>query len=84
MDDVNIIFCRILLSSIRPEVEDAGFRVNRDASVYAYSTYAGHVGHRQFQFAGPGGFVREVSASNGYHARYLGWMAFLGLEENAI
>jgi hypothetical protein len=70
----NIIFCRILLGSIRPEVEAAGHKVNKDAWVF------GH-GHGHWEFHGPDGFYDgTISADNAYDARYKGWTHFLEKE----
>ena len=67
----NTIFCRNLLSSIRPEVEAAGYRVNKDAWVFDF-------GHGHWEFNGPNGFHdAAVRADNAYDARYQGWTNFL-------
>jgi hypothetical protein len=76
----NITFSRMLLTLIGPEVNAAGYRVNKDAWIYHYTMSRGH-----YEFNGPDGyFDGAIRASNAYEARYLGWRRFLAVREVGV
>jgi len=71
----NIIFCRILLKLIKPEIESAGYRVNKDASVW-------NLGNGQWEFHGPNDYHNGlIMADNAYDARFQGWTQFIEGEQ---
>jgi len=69
----NIIFCRILLKLIKPEVEAAGYKVNKDAWVWN----SGHGDVWEFHIPSIEYFNGAIQADNAYDARYQGWSQFL-------
>ncbi len=69
MTDINVTFCRRLLSQVAVDVAKAGYKINKDASVIESSGY--------WFFEGPEDFYFECDADNAYDARYKGWTAFL-------
>jgi hypothetical protein len=74
MQDDNIIFARLILSSIVGDVKEAGYKINKDAWVWK-------VGKYQYEFHGPDGYYNGlITATNAYEARYEGWMTFLSKE----
>jgi hypothetical protein len=70
MTDINISFCRALLSQIVPEVRAAGKSPRNDAWVWHSMRYS-------WEFHGPEKFYWHGRAYNAYEARYKGWRAWL-------
>jgi hypothetical protein len=69
--DINITFCRSLLSQIHADVKlhfpDVNLR-----SAWVYKAFRQH-----WEFHGPDGFYWHGGADNAYEARYKGWEAWL-------
>jgi hypothetical protein len=78
--DINIRFCRHLLKEVHADVKSHFPEINlhRDA-------WTGNAGGGLFEFHGPDKFYWHGRADNGWHARALGWSAWLNhaLEEEA-
>lgn len=70
MTSIDVIFTRSLLSQIKPDVEAAGYRLNKDAWVWC-------AGRDHWEFHGPKEYYWHGSAGTAYEARYKGWAAFL-------
>lgn len=89
--DVNIIFCRHLLSALRPDLARLGLRTFKDASLCDFSYPRGKSGAKDYHFEtklkrrdyveGPyrydNYFNIYLVADNAYEARYNGWVAYL-------
>lgn len=73
MTDINILFCRTLLSSVMEEVKKMTTGVERKAAwVYHFKGFGDH-----WEFHGPDKFYWHGSADNAYDARAKGWQAWL-------
>jgi hypothetical protein len=70
MTDINIAFCRLLLSQITPEIRAAGKRVYKDAWVWTGDG-------RQWEWHGPETAIWYGRADNAYDARFKGWSSWL-------
>ena len=70
--NVDIIFCRRLLSEMHaePTFRASGKRLMKDAWVW-------HAGRDHWEFHGPDKFYWHGSAGNAYEARYKGWSAWI-------
>lgn len=70
--DINVTFCRTLLSRAHELVKkaDSSINVRKDAWVY-------HFSRDHWEFHGPNKFYWHGSADNAYDARYRGWMSWL-------
>lgn len=71
MVDINVVFCRHLLSEATKLVK--AFRPN----VQLKCAWVYHFGRDHWEFHGPEAFYWHGSADNAYDARYKGWMAWL-------
>lgn len=79
MSEINIVFCRELLSMIHADVRKhfPEMKVRKAAWVY-------HTGRGRWEFHGPDRYYWHGRADNAYDARYKGWRSWLtskGLEE---
>jgi hypothetical protein len=72
MTDINILFCRELLSKAHALVKQKFPNVNLRKDAWVWSD-----GRQHWEFHGPGEFYWYGSADNAYGARYHGWMAWL-------
>ena len=70
---------RELLTALRPLVEQAGYRVQKDAWVWE-----DHCSRGDFEFHGPNGLYLYFPAENAYAARVKGWTIFLGLTDEEV
>jgi hypothetical protein len=70
-EDINISFCRHLLSQLRPMLSAKGKHIMRDAWVWSDSR------RRHWEFHGPNQFFWHGHANNAYDARYKGWSTWL-------
>lgn len=72
MTDINILFCRSLLSRVHRDVRAyaPGIKVRKDAWVWC-------AGRDHWEFHGPDGYYWHGNASNAYDARAKGWQAWL-------
>ncbi len=77
MASVDVSFCRALLAQVKPDVEDAGKRIIKDAWVWC-------VGRDHWEFHGPNNFYWNGSAGNAYEARYKGWSEWLEHKKRPI
>lgn len=71
MQDINIRFSRALLSSVQARVE-ALFPESNRAGAWVHRNDRQH-----WEFHGPDEFYWYGQADNAYHARALGWEAWL-------
>lgn len=69
--DINITFCRSLLSGIMPDVQKHT-TVSERKNSWTYQFNRDH-----WEFHGPNKFYWHGSADNAYDARYKGWSAYL-------
>lgn len=75
MTNIDISFGRALLAQVKPDVEDAGKRITKDAWVWC-------AGRDHWEFHGPDNYYWHGRAGNAYEARYKGWSAWLGSKGN--
>ena len=89
--DVNITFCRHLLSALRPDLASLGLGIFKDASLCDFSYPRGKSGAKDYHFETrlkrrdyvegadrhANYFNIYVEADNAYEARYNGWVAYL-------
>ena len=71
--------CRALLTALRPKVEEAGYRIKKDAWVWE-----DHCSKGNWEFHGPNGFYLYFSAESAYDARAQGWTVFLQLTDEEV
>lgn len=72
MTDINIVFCRRILSAVHVDVKGAFPKLNLRASAWVWSGDGD-----LWEFHGPEAFYWYGRADNAYDARYKGWCSFL-------
>ena len=73
MTDINLVFSRAMLSRIHKDVKAFRPTINLRKDGWVWR------GHRgRWEFHGPDGFYEgSLRADNAYHAKYIGWSAWL-------
>ena len=69
--DINIVFCRTLLSLVMEDVKKVTTAADRKAA-WVYRSMKDH-----WEFHGPDGFYWHGSADNAYDARAKGWARYV-------
>ena len=77
MTDINIAFCRSLLSQVVKELREKHPRIRAMKDAWVWHT--GFKSH--WEFHGPDSYYWHGTADNAYEARFKGWMAWIEKQE---
>jgi len=72
-------FDQQLVTALRPFVEKAGHRIQKDAWIWKDRFTPGY-----FEFHGPDDYYLYFRANSAYEARAEGWIKYLGLSQETV